>query len=66
MRLAKSWATLYDCVRLRLLTCTSIGAGMPEFRMASTMEPIEKKVRMSGYWLAISFRTRSMYWALLT
>ena len=33
--------------------------------MASTMEPLEKNVRISGNWLAISFCTRSMYSKLL-
>ena len=31
-----------------LLTCTSIGAGIPMFRIASTIEPLWKNVRMSG------------------
>ena len=28
---------------------------MPVFRIASTMDPLEKKVRMSGNWLAMRF-----------
>ncbi len=31
-----------------LLTCTSMGAGIPIFRMASTIEPLWKNVRKSG------------------
>ena len=42
-----------------------MGAGMPVLRIASTIEPLEKNVRSSGYWLAISRRTRSMYSKLL-
>ena len=39
---------------------------MPEFKMASTIEPLEKNVRISGNWLAIAFCTRSIYSKLLS
>ena len=43
-----------------------MGAGAPIFRIASTIDPLEKNVRRSGYLLEIWRRSRSIYSKLLT